>query len=124
MALDDFTTGHFHSGKKYVGFGGVGMAAGTEQLVSKDNTTTKQHALLWFIALNCATSGNVALFDGSDKSDPLFRLFAGGDVTIGTLAQTLDFRDDPIDLTNEDSTGFCISCTGTFNGFIKYGWGV
>lgn len=123
MALDDLTTGNFVSGKKYVSFGGVGMAAGTEQLVSKDNTTAKQHALLWFLAFNCATGGNVAFFDGSEKSDPFFRLHAGGDVTIGNVAQALDFRDDPVDLDNEDGTCLCISCTGTFNGFIKYGWG-
>ncbi len=123
MAID-ITTGMFQSGKKYVSFSEVGAGAGTQLLVSKDNTTTKQHGQIYGIWLGCATGGDIAVFDGSDKGVPLVRLSAGGDVTIGTLAQYWDWKDDPVDLTNEDGTCICISSTGTFQGFIKYGWGV
>lgn len=123
MAID-ITTGVHESGKKYVTFSETGAGAGTNLLVSKDNTTTKQHAKIFAVWLACATGGDVALYDGSEKGSPLVRLYAGGDVTIGTLSQSWDFRDDPVDMTNEDGTCLCVSVTGTYSGYIKYGWGV
>lgn len=122
MAID-ITTGVFQSGKKYVSFHDTGAAAGTEQLASKDNTTTRQHCQIYGIWLSCATAGNVALYDGSGKGSPFVRLFAGGDVTMGTISQAWDFGNDPADFTNEDGTCICISCTGTYDGLIKFGWG-
>ena len=122
MAID-ITTGVFASGKKYVSFHDTDAAAGTERLFNKDNTTTKQHAQIYGIWLSCATLGNVAVYDGSEKAAPLVRLSVL-DGTIGVLSHAWDFRDDPVDMTNEDGTCICISCAGTYDGLIKYGWGV
>ncbi len=120
MAID-ITTGKFHnSAFKYISFREVGAAAGEQQLVSKDNTIS-QSFLLEKVVLGCQT-GNVNIFDGSSSAVPIFGLNGGGqDITMGQNQQEWDFKGDPIELTR-DSTSLCISGTGTFHGFIKWGW--
>lgn len=120
MAID-ITSGVFTSGKRYVSFGEAGAAAGdAQQLVSKDYTNGGQHFQLYGIWLSCGTGGNVAIYDGSSKVEPIVRL--RGDPSVGSKVQTWDWRDDPLDCT-ADGTSLCICAAGTFDGFVKYGWG-
>ncbi len=121
MAID-ITTGLMGNGHKYISFREVGAAAGEQQIISKDNTTTKQHFQLFRAVLACVT-GKIALFDGSSKAVPNISIPSVGDVTIGNVSQAWDFGGSYMDFTNEDGTSVCISAAGTISGFLEYGWG-
>ena len=121
MAID-MTTGSFHnSGWNWISFSDTDSAATSEQLAKKD--VTGKHILIEQVLLTCISGGNLAIYDGSTKASPFLRC-PPCDGSAGGVTMPLDFRGDPVDLTNEDGTSLCISCTGTYSGFIKYGWGV
>lgn len=121
----DITDGRFESGQRWVSFGDIGSAAVTLQIAQgTDTTTAKQRARIYQVHFSCATGGTIALYDGSEKGSPFVRLTAGGDVTMGTISQSWNFERDPAELNNDDATCLCISAEGTFNGFVKYAWGV
>lgn len=116
MAID-ITTGNFQSGKRWVSFKEADAAAGEQQLVSRDNTTGSNIQLFW-VQLSCVTGG-LAIMDGSGGL-AICRVKDNTDAGVGW--GFWDFRDDPL-MLRSDATSLCISCVGTINGFVKYGFG-
>jgi len=124
MAVD-ITTGAFHeSAWKYVSFNEANASAGVQTLVSKEvvNDATRSYSrfIVERVMLSC-TTGHIRVFDGSGRDSACFAVMA--DASGAGLAQTWDFRGDPVDLTNMDGTDLCISASGNISGFIKYAWG-
>ena len=117
MAID-ITSGVYESGKQWLSFAEAGAAAGEQQLLSLDNTTSQRFEI-YQIQLGCVT-GNVAVMDGSGAL-PIVRCQGYGDVTIGGNSQIWDWRDDPL-MMRDDVTSLCITAVGTFNGFVKFGF--
>ena len=122
MAID-ITTGCFHgSSWNWLAFKEANAVAGVQAILSKitDGTRSAQKVIIEKVILSCM-SGHIHLYDGSGRAVPSFVLNA--DNTLAALTQSWDFQGNPIELTNTDGTGLCISAVGTISGFVKYGWG-